>query len=186
MNSAVERITDRIATRSARPRQQYLDKVNRAAEQDPGRANMSCSNLAHGIAACGAMEKDRISKGQRPNLAIVTAYNDMLSAHQPYEHYPSIIKNAARGGGATAQVAGGVPAMCDGVTQGRDGMDLSLFSRDAIALATSVALSHDMYDAALYLGNLRQDRPRAANRGFNFWPSPRGIRTRRPNDIRLA
>ena len=115
---------------------------------------MSCSNMAHVAAAAGEDKADILAQSDtlKPNIAIVTAYNDMLSAHQPYEGYPQLIKAAARQAGATAQVAGGVPAMCDGVTQGRPGMELSLFSRDIIALSTAVALSHNVYDAALCLG----------------------------------
>lgn len=152
MNPVVEQVTARITERSSASRQRYLDKINRAADEGPNRTSLSCSNLAHGIAACGAVDKDRLAGDQVPNLAIVTAYNDMLSAHQPYEDYPARIRAAASAAGAVAQVAGGVPAMCDGVTQGQAGMELSLFSRDIIALSTAVALSHDMFDAALYLG----------------------------------
>ena len=152
MNFVVEEVTSRIVQRSKTSRQKYLDKVARAADESPGRTSISCSNLAHGIAACGAVEKDRLSNEQTANLAIITAYNDMLSAHQPYHSYPQQIKDAASKAGAVAQVASGVPAMCDGVTQGREGMDLSLFSRDVIALSTAVGLSHDMFDAAIYLG----------------------------------
>lgn len=152
MNPVVEQVTARITERSSASRQRYLDKINRAADEGPNRTSLSCSNLAHGIAACGAVDKDRLAGDQVPNLAIVTAYNDMLSAHQPYEDYPARIRAAASAAGAVAQVAGGVPAMCDGVTQGQSGMELSLFSRDIIALSTAVALSHDMFDAALYLG----------------------------------
>ena len=152
MNPVVEEVTSRIAARSTTTRKNYLDKIARAAEEGPGRTRMACSNLAHGIAACGALEKERIASDHVANIAIVNAYNDMLSAHQPYEGYPEKIRAAAKNAGAVAQVAGGVPAMCDGVTQGRAGMELSLFSRDVIALSTAVALSHDMFDAALYLG----------------------------------
>ncbi|MEQ9450081.1 MAG: phosphogluconate dehydratase [Pseudomonadales bacterium] len=152
MNPVVEQVTARITERSSASRQRYLDKINRAADEGPNRTSLSCSNLAHGIAACGAVDKDRLAGDQVPNLAIVTAYNDMLSAHQPYQDYPARIRAAASAAGAVAQVAGGVPAMCDGVTQGQAGMELSLFSRDIIALSTAVALSHDMFDAALYLG----------------------------------
>lgn len=152
MHPVVEKVTQRIAERSSASRQRYLEKINRAASEGPNRSNMSCSNLAHGMAACSVESKDRLSGEQAPNLAIVTAYNDMLSAHQPYESFPTRIRTAAAAAGAVAQVAGGVPAMCDGITQGREGMDLSLFSRDMIALSTALALSHDMFDAALYLG----------------------------------
>src|SRR5690606_5986046 len=116
------------------------------------RTRLSCSNLAHGFAACPAADKAGLAGDVVPNLGIITAYNDMLSAHQPLEHFPEIIRQAAREAGGVAQVASGVPAMCDGVTQGQAGMELSLFSRDVIALATAIGLSHDMFDAAVYLG----------------------------------
>ncbi|MFT4197226.1 MAG: phosphogluconate dehydratase [Pseudoxanthomonas sp.] len=145
-------ITDRIARRSARRRAAYLAGIDAAIQQGPSRTRLSCGNLAHAFAACGPTDKDRLRGDRTPNLGIVTAYNDMLSAHEPFEAYPALIRAVARELGATAQVAGGVPAMCDGVTQGRPGMELSLFSRDVIAQATAVALSHDMFDAALYLG----------------------------------
>ncbi len=145
-------ITDRIRQRSARGRRAYLDLIEHSRRTGPARGALSCGNLAHGFAASASDDKLRIKAAVTPNLGIVTAYNDMLSAHQPFEAYPAIIKDAARRAGATAQVAGGVPAMCDGVTQGRPGMELSLFSRDVIAQATAIALSHDMFDAALCLG----------------------------------
>jgi phosphogluconate dehydratase len=144
-------VTDRIRARSRPLRGPYLDRLARAAEAGPARAHLSCSNAAHAYAAMEA-DKPALSAGRAPHLGIVTAYNDMLSAHRPYEDYPERLRAAARAAGATAQVAGGVPAMCDGVTQGRAGMELSLFSRDVIALAAGVALSHDCFDAALYLG----------------------------------
>jgi phosphogluconate dehydratase len=152
LDPVVEQVTRRIRERSAPTRTRYLARIDAARETGPRRTHLSCGNLAHGFAACGIADKDALRGGRTSNLAIVTAYNDMLSAHQPYERFPSIIRRAAREAGATAQVAGGVPAMCDGVTQGRAGMQLSLFSRDVIALSTAVALSHDMFDAALYLG----------------------------------
>ncbi|WP_415209124.1 phosphogluconate dehydratase [Rudaea sp.] len=152
MNPAIARITAQIAERSRATREAYLDKIERAKGHGPHRRHLSCGNLAHGFAACGADDKATIRANARANIGIVTAYNDMLSAHQPYERYPELIRRTARAIGATAQVAGGVPAMCDGVTQGQPGMEMSLFSRDVIALATAVSLSHDMFDAALYLG----------------------------------
>jgi len=152
MHPALERVTDRIRENSRASRTAYLERVARAADEGPARGSLSCSNLAHGMAAEGRREKEILAGGRIPNLAIVTAYNDMLSAHQPFENYPQQIREAARNQGAVAQVAGGVPAMCDGVTQGQDGMDLSLFSRDVIALSTAVALSHNMFDAAVCLG----------------------------------
>jgi phosphogluconate dehydratase len=145
-------ITETIVERSHLSRQRYLDRIEKARENAPRRARLGCANLAHGFAACGPGDKAMLREGTCANLAIVTAYNDMLSAHQPFERFPEIIREAARGLGATAQVAGGVPAMCDGVTQGEAGMELSLFSRDVIALSTAVALSHQMFDAAVYLG----------------------------------
>lgn len=144
-------ITDRIRDRSRARRSAYLDQIARAADAGPARAHLTCGNQAHAYAAMG-VDKDALAAGRAPNLGIVTAYNDMLSAHQPFEHYPEIIRRSARAAGATAQVAGGVPAMCDGVTQGQPGMELSLFSRDVIALAAGVALSHNCFDAAVWLG----------------------------------
>ncbi|TWI29391.1 phosphogluconate dehydratase [Paracoccus sulfuroxidans] len=150
LHATIDRVTDRIRERSASTRAAYLAKIARAAEDGPRRAHLSCGNQAHAYAAMP--DKADLAGTRKPNIGIVTAYNDMLSAHQPYEHYPDLIRRAAHAAGATAQVAGGVPAMCDGVTQGRAGMELSLFSRDVIALATGVAMSHDTFDAAVYLG----------------------------------
>lgn len=145
-------VTRRIAERSRASRQAYLARCERAqAELGPLRG-MSCANLAHGFAALPAHDKLKLRVEHAANLGIVTAYNDMLSAHQPYERYPGVIREAARAVGAVAQVAGGVPAMCDGITQGNPGMELSLFSRDAIAMSTAVALSHNTFDAAVMLG----------------------------------
>ena len=151
LHPVIAEVTDRIRARSADARAAYLAKIGRAADEGPARAHLSCGNQAHAYAATGP-DKAALADGRAPNLGIVTAYNDMLSAHQPYEDYPAKIRAAARAAGATAQVAGGVPAMCDGVTQGQTGMELSLFSRDVIALAAGVALSHNTYDAALFLG----------------------------------
>ncbi|WP_149193266.1 phosphogluconate dehydratase [Luteimonas suaedae] len=145
-------ITERIRERSRDSRRAYLDGIEAMHAAGPLRGHLSCANLAHGFAACGPTDKSRLRGEATPNLGIVTAYNDMLSAHHPYEHYPELIRKTARELGATAQVAGGVPAMCDGVTQGRAGMELSLFSRDVIAQATAISLSHDMFDSAVYLG----------------------------------
>jgi len=144
-------VTQRIIDRSRDTRGAYLAQIERAIRQGPARAHLSCSNAAHAYAAM-TTDKDTLAADRAPNLGIVTAYNDMLSAHQPFERFPDLIREAARAAGATAQVAGGVPAMCDGVTQGRAGMELSLMSRDTIALAAGVALSHDCFDAALWLG----------------------------------
>ena len=151
LNPAVERVTARIVAKSKDSRGRYLDLIAREAERFPNRSALSCSNLAHGFAAA-LDDKAAIKSGRGPNLAIVTAYNDMLSAHQPYGRYPEAMKLYAREVGATAQVAGGVPAMCDGVTQGQDGMELSLFSRDVIALSAAVAMSHAMFDGMALLG----------------------------------
>jgi phosphogluconate dehydratase len=145
-------VTERIVARSATTRRAYLERIEAARRNGPRRTRLSCGNLAHGFAACTAGEKQVLAAAARPNVAIVSAYNDLLSAHQPLETYPAAIKEAAWAAGGVAQFAGGVPAMCDGVTQGQPGMELSLFSRDVIALATAVALSHDMFDAALCLG----------------------------------
>ncbi|MBO9648795.1 MAG: phosphogluconate dehydratase [Variovorax sp.] len=145
-------VTDRIRIRSAASRATYLSRLERARAKGPIRQALGCTNLAHAYAAAPAGDKIMLREMRRPNLAIVSSYNDMLSAHQPFERFPEIIKRAAREAGATAQFAGGVPAMCDGVTQGEPGMELSLFSRDVIAMATAVALSHNMFDAALCLG----------------------------------
>jgi phosphogluconate dehydratase len=151
LHPAIERVTARIIEKSAPGRRRYLDLMDREAERFPNRNALSCSNLAHGFAAA-LEDKGAIKSGRGANLAIVTAYNDMLSAHQPYGRYPEAMKLYAREVGATAQVAGGVPAMCDGVTQGQDGMELSLFSRDVIALSTAVAMSHAMFDGMAILG----------------------------------
>ncbi|SFR03980.1 phosphogluconate dehydratase [Poseidonocella sedimentorum] len=151
LNSTVSAVTERIIERSRPTREAYLDKMSQAAEDGPRRAHLTCGNQAHAYAAMGA-DKGALATERAPNLGIITAYNDMLSAHQPFERYPGLIRDAARAAGATAQVAGGVPAMCDGVTQGQVGMELSLFSRDVIALAAGVGLSHNTFDAALYLG----------------------------------
>ncbi|UDF30803.1 UNVERIFIED_ORG: phosphogluconate dehydratase [Roseateles sp. XES5] len=148
----IEAITARIVERSKPHRQPYLERVRAAASKGVHRAVLSCGNLAHGFAVCSPAEKDALAGDRVPNLGIITSYNDMLSAHQPYEAYPAQIRAAARARGATVQVAGGVPAMCDGVTQGQPGMELSLFSRDNIAMSTAIALSHDVFDAALLLG----------------------------------
>jgi phosphogluconate dehydratase len=152
MHPSLRKITARIIERSRSTRAGYLARIRGAAEDGPNRLALSCSNLAHGMAACAPPDKLNLVEKTVPNIGIVSAYNDMLSAHQPFETYPERIRRAAAKRGAVAQVAGGVPAMCDGVTQGQDGMDLSLFSRDVIALSTALALSHNMFDAALCLG----------------------------------
>jgi phosphogluconate dehydratase len=149
---SIAAVTARIIERSKPSRETYLERLSHAASQGPHRSTLSCGNLAHGFAACGPTDKANLSADVVPNLGIITAYNDMLSAHQPFETYPELIRKAAREAGGVAQVAGGVPAMCDGVTQGQPGMELSLFSRDVIAMAAAVGLSHNMFDAAVYLG----------------------------------
>ena len=151
LHPAIERVTQRIIDKSKDSRRRYLELMEREGERHPDRNALSCSNLAHGFAA-SLEDKPAIASGRGANLAIVTAYNDMLSAHQPYGRYPEAMKLYAREVGATAQVAGGVPAMCDGVTQGQDGMELSLFSRDTIALSTGIAMSHAMFDGMALLG----------------------------------
>jgi phosphogluconate dehydratase len=148
----VERVTQRVVSRSADSRAAYLERISAAADRGPARGRLACANFAHGLAAMNPPDKNALRGLVKPNVAIVSAYNDMLSAHQPFETYPVVLKAALRKAGGIGQFAGGVPAMCDGVTQGRDGMQLSLFSRDLIAMATAVALSHDMFDAALLLG----------------------------------
>ena len=152
MSPVLDDVTQRIAERSRALREAYLARLRRYAQRRPGVDRMGCANVAHAFAALPGQDKFRVVSQHAPNLAIVTAYNDMLSAHQPYEGYPALIREEARALGATAQVAGGVPAMCDGVTQGTPGMELSLFSRDTIAMGTAIALSHDVFDAALLLG----------------------------------
>jgi phosphogluconate dehydratase len=152
MNTLIQEVTQRIIERSQAPRAAYLAKIEKARLQGPHRGVLSCGNLAHGFAACGTEEKADLRSMVKANIAIVSSYNDMLSAHQPYEAYPAKLKKAIVAVGSIAQFAGGVPAMCDGVTQGNPGMDLSLMSRDVIAMATAVALSHNMFDGTLMLG----------------------------------
>ncbi|MBO6718135.1 MAG: phosphogluconate dehydratase [Rhizobiaceae bacterium] len=150
--SEILAITERIRERSKPTREAYLDRIQAAAGTTANRGVLSCGNLAHGFAACAPADKEALSEGRVPNLGIITSYNDMLSAHQPFETYPQLIKQAAQEAGGVAQVASGVPAMCDGVTQGQPGMELSLFSRDVIAMSAAVGLSHNMFDAAVFLG----------------------------------
>ena len=152
IDSRVAEVTERIIERSRGTRSGYLDKIQTARVQGVSRSRLSCGNIAHAYAASEQQDKSTLAVDRSANLAIVSSYNDMLAAHQPFHDYPELIKQAARDAGAVAQFAGGVPAMCDGVTQGRDGMELSLFSRDLFAMATSVALSHDMFDGVLCLG----------------------------------
>ncbi|MFN7177652.1 MAG: phosphogluconate dehydratase [Thermaurantiacus sp.] len=152
MHARIAEVTERIVKRSHDSRSRYLDRIRADGEKRPRRSALACGNLAHGFAACTVSDKAALAGDVVPNLGIITAYNDMLSAHQPYETFPDLIRQAAREAGAVAQVAGGVPAMCDGVTQGQSGMELSLFSRDVIAMSTAIGLSHAMFDAAVYLG----------------------------------
>ncbi|MEO8527234.1 MAG: dihydroxy-acid dehydratase, partial [Caldimonas sp.] len=152
MKPGVVAVTQRIGERSASSRAAYLARVEAMIARPRGPERLGCANLAHATAALPPADKLTIVAERAPNIGVVTSYNDMLSAHQPYERYPELIRAAAHRLGATAQVAGGVPAMCDGVTQGRAGMEMSLFSRDTIAMGTAIALSHDVFDAALLLG----------------------------------
>ncbi|HVC00820.1 MAG TPA: phosphogluconate dehydratase [Steroidobacteraceae bacterium] len=152
MDPRLREVTERIRERSRPTRADYLERMQTARAAGSARTRLSCTNLAHGFAASATSDKEALRAGGWPNIGIVSAYNDMLSAHQPFERYPALIKRAAREAGAVAQFAGGVPAMCDGVTQGQAGMELSLFSRDVIAMATGIALAHNMFDAALCLG----------------------------------
>jgi phosphogluconate dehydratase len=156
VNVVIEEVTERLRARSAASRTRYLDRLRaeaeRARERGPARSHLGCANLAHGFAAAAPADKADLRASSKPGIAIVSSYNDMLSAHQPYETYPPILKDAVRRAGGVAQFAGGVPAMCDGITQGRAGMELSLYSREVIAMATAIALAHDMFDASLMLG----------------------------------
>lgn len=152
MHSVIEQVTQTIRERSKATRQAYLDKINRAKKNGRYRGTLPCGNLAHSFAACSSAEKADLTDTVKPNVAIVSSYNDMLSAHQPLQDFPAILKTAISENGGVAQFAGGVPAMCDGVTQGELGMELSMFSRDVIAMSTAVGLSHNTFDAALFLG----------------------------------
>ncbi len=152
IHPVIAEVTERIVERSATARSSYLQRISAAAERGPARGRLACANLAHGFAASGKQDKEALRRMVKPNVAIVSSYNDMLSAHKPFEDYPAQLKQAVLEAGGIAQFAGGVPAMCDGITQGREGMQLSLFSRDVIAMSTAIALSHDMFDAALLLG----------------------------------
>ncbi|HUA79605.1 MAG TPA: phosphogluconate dehydratase [Dyella sp.] len=196
LHPVIAEVTERLRERSRDTRAAYLDRIHAATIDGPHRARLSCGNLAHGFAACNAQDKTALREGHTPNIAIVTSYNDMLSAHQPYERYPTFIRDVARKAGFTAQVAGGVPAMCDGVTQGRAGMELSLFSRDLIAMTTAVALSHDMFDGALYLGICDKIVPGLLIGALSFGhlsgvfvpsgPMPSGISNEQKSKVRQA
>lgn len=152
LHPTIAAVTERVRIRSLKMRESYLEQVYLAKHAGVERSCVSCTNVAHAYAASSEADKQMLKAAKSPNVGIVTAYNDMLSAHQPYEYYPELLRKAAREMGATAQVAGGVPAMCDGITQGQHGMELSLFSRDVIAMSTAIALSHRVFDAGLYLG----------------------------------
>ncbi|MCB5228148.1 phosphogluconate dehydratase [Alishewanella sp. 16-MA] len=152
MNPVIQKVTDRIIARSSKSRAIYLERLEQARQQGPHRGVLSCGNLAHGFAACSASDKADLRSLTKANIGIISSYNDMLSAHQPYQTYPDIIKKAVNEIGSVAQFAGGVPAMCDGVTQGQPGMELSLLSRDIIAMSAAVGLSHNMFDGGLMLG----------------------------------
>ncbi|WP_409425309.1 phosphogluconate dehydratase [Pseudoalteromonas sp. RW-H-Ap-1] len=152
LHPRIKEVTQRVIERSKQTRQDYLDRISHAKKQTRVRAGLGCGNIAHVMAACSSDDKARLKADEVPNLAIINSYNDMLSAHVPYKDYPDLIKDLATKYDATAQVAGGVPAMCDGVTQGRDGMELSLFSRDVIAMSTAISLSHDVFDGVFCLG----------------------------------
>ncbi|OZD84242.1 phosphogluconate dehydratase [Rhodococcus sp. 05-339-2] len=152
LHPVLRQVTDRIADRSQSARAAYLARIDAAGDRGPARGRLACANIAHGFAASGKADKQALRGMVKPNIAIVSAYNDMLSAHKPFENYPAVLKKSVIDAGGIAQFAGGVPAMCDGITQGRDGMQLSLFSRDIIAMSTAIALSHDMFDATLMLG----------------------------------
>ena len=152
MNKKIESITNRIIERSKKSRSAYLEQMEQVKKNKVFRSKLSCGNLAHALAGCDIHDKDSLKGEVKVNIGVINSYNDMLSAHKTYEKYPDIIRSAAGKVGAVAQVAGGVPAMCDGVTQGQMGMELSLMSRDVIALSTAIGLSHNMFDAAMFLG----------------------------------
>lgn len=192
----IAEITKRITERSKSTRQNYLDQIEAAYLDGVHRSTLNCGNLAHGFAACNQHDKAALAADFVPNLGIITAYNDMLSAHQVYEDYPKAIKKYANAFGAVAQVAGGVPAMCDGVTQGQPGMELSLYSRDVIALSSAIGLTHNMFDAALYLGICDKIVPGLLMSALRFGhlpavfmpggPMPSGISNEEKSAIRQA
>ncbi len=196
IHPAIASITERIVQRSLSTRKAYLAQIDEAYLEGVHRSTLNCGNLAHGFAACNAHDKNALAADIIPNLGIITAYNDMLSAHQVYENYPVAIKKYANDFGAVAQVAGGVPAMCDGVTQGQPGMELSLYSRDVIALSSAIGLSHNMFDAALYLGICDKIVPGLLMSALRFGhlpavfmpggPMPSGISNEEKSTIRQA
>ena len=152
MHPRILEVTERLIARSRETRERYLQLIRGAASDGPMRGKLQCANFAHGVAACGPEDKNSLRMMNAANIAIISSYNDMLSAHQPYEHFPNQIKQALRDIGSVGQFAGGVPAMCDGVTQGEPGMELGIASREIIAMSTAIALSHNMFDGALMLG----------------------------------
>ncbi|SUG47356.1 6-phosphogluconate dehydratase [Salmonella enterica subsp. arizonae] len=172
MNPNLLRVTQRIVERSQQTRKAYLARIEQAKTATVHRSQLACGNLAHGFAACQPEDKASLKSMLRNNIAIITSYNDMLSAHQPYEHYPEIIRQALHSVNAVGQVAGGVPAMCDGVTQGQDGMELSLLSREVIAMSAAVGLSHNMFDGALFLGVCDKIVPGLAMAALSFGHLP--------------
>ncbi len=172
MNPDLLRVTKRIVERSHKTRSAYLDRIDAAKSSTVQRSTLACGNLAHGFAACQPDDKASLKSMLRNNIAIITSYNDMLSAHQPYEHYPEILRKALHEANAVGQVAGGVPAMCDGVTQGQDGMELSLLSREVIAMSAAVGLSHNMFDGALWLGVCDKIVPGLAMAALSFGHLP--------------
>ncbi len=178
LNDTIIEVTERIGGRSAAARGEYLERTRKRKLIEPARGKLACANLAHVMAASGE-DKTKLQQSVIPNIGIVTSYNDMLSAHRPFEPYPEVIRAAARVAGATAQVAGGVPAMCDGVTQGRAGMELSLFSRDVIALATAVALLARSVRRRFVVRHLRQDRAGPVHRRGLVRPDAHHLRARR-------
>jgi phosphogluconate dehydratase len=194
MHPRVLEVTQRLIERSRPTRERYLAMIHGAATDGPQRGKLQCANFAHGVAGCGAQDKHQLRLLNAANVAIVSAYNDMLSAHQPYEHYPAVIKAALREMGSVGQFAGGVPAMCDGVTQGEPGMELSIASRETIAMATAVALSHNMFDAALCLGICDKIVPGLMIGALRFGhlptifvpggPMPSGISNKQKADVR--
>ncbi|KJK18511.1 phosphogluconate dehydratase [Pseudomonas sp. NPDC087612] len=194
MHPRILEVTQRLIARSRPTRERYLELIRGAASDGPMRAKLQCANFAHGVAGCGSQDKDSLRMMNAANVAIVSAYNDMLSAHQPYEHYPEQIKQALREIGSVGQFAGGVPAMCDGVTQGEPGMELGIASREVIAMSTAIALSHNMFDAALMLGICDKIVPGLLMGALRFGhlptvfvpggPMPSGISNKEKADVR--
>ena len=194
MHPRILEVTQRLTERSRPTRERYLQLIRGAASDGPMRASLQCANFAHGVAGCGAEDKHSLRMMNAANVAIVSAYNDMLSAHQPYLHFPEQIKQALREIGSVGQFAGGVPAMCDGVTQGEPGMELAIASREVIAMSTAIALSHNMFDAALMLGICDKIVPGLMMGALRFGhlptifvpggPMPSGISNKQKADVR--